>query len=63
MLEHPLILIANVKIIRILIILRLLLSATSAIYNGIIVVVITHEQEVGDRAQRIIWFQNGQIRQ
>ena len=31
--------------------------------NGITVVVITHEQEVGDRAQRIIWFQDGQIRQ
>lgn len=30
--------------------------------NGITVVVITHEQEVGDRAGRIIWFQDGQIR-
>ena len=29
--------------------------------NGITVVVITHEQEVGDRAERIIWFQDGQI--
>lgn len=29
--------------------------------NGITVVVITHEQEVGDRAQRIIWFQDGKI--
>jgi putative ABC transport system ATP-binding protein len=31
--------------------------------NGITVVVITHEQEVGDRAQRIIWFQDGRILQ
>jgi putative ABC transport system ATP-binding protein len=31
--------------------------------NGITVVVITHEQEVGDRAGRIIWFQDGRILQ
>jgi putative ABC transport system ATP-binding protein len=31
--------------------------------NGITVVVITHEKEVGDRAQRIIWFQDGRILQ
>jgi ABC-type lipoprotein export system ATPase subunit len=24
------------------------------------IVVITHEQEVGDRAEKIIWFQDGQ---
>ena len=29
--------------------------------NGITVVVITHEHEVGDRTERIIWFQDGQI--
>ena len=29
--------------------------------NGITVVVITHEPEIGARAERIIWFQDGQI--
>jgi putative ABC transport system ATP-binding protein len=29
--------------------------------NGITVIVITHEREVGDRAERIVWFQDGKI--
>jgi putative ABC transport system ATP-binding protein len=29
--------------------------------NGITVIVITHEGEVGDRAERIVWFQDGKI--
>jgi putative ABC transport system ATP-binding protein len=30
-------------------------------HNDIIVIVITHEREVGDRAERIVWFQDGKI--